>query len=830
MFRHYVTQALRSFWRFRVTAAVNLAGLTLALICFIATYLYLQSLLNSDMHFKNAPRIYALTQELWTSPAERMIPAFPQVAPPAAKYLRTDLPQLEAVARALRVGSWAAASEDRKANLYAVAADPDFLKIFDLPFVAGDAGSALSSEHSAIITEGGATRLFGTSRDVIGRHVLLQNRADVVITGVIGAIPRPTHMDDAPNSLRFEIMVPMDLLRVMQSNAGVGGVAQADAPAWGDDSYFTYVLLPKDGSMTPAQLQAALKAFPARHVPKDQMLTVFGAVPVSRIKLANLEAFIGSNGLSMTTSIFLLDALVLAIACLNYANLAVAIATTRAREIGMRKVLGATQLHLMRQYLIEAALLGITALVIVLVGTVLVVPAFNNALGTELSLASLLEPKLWGLVVLLLAAISLIGGAYPALVLSRVRPVESLRAATVRAGPKFVPTVLVGIQFAAASFLLVVTLLIANQNQVLKRAGVRADRDPVVAIYNDIRQLGVPFETLRSELLRDPHIKSVTGTGTPPWVSGGWHETVQRGAEAASAGQVTMLNRISYDFLSTVGIDVLAGRKLDREHGDEFQAMDLYVKPNILAPVLIDRSLARQLGWQNPNEAVGRDIYQSKPLGATAPARPLHVIGVVEDGYPRLVGPNAESNLYLLDPNAAALPLVRISRDDVPAALAHIDAVWEKLSPKAPLVREFTDDAFGRAYQDFAVISTVLGGLATFAFIIAVMGLFGMALHVTSRRRREIGIRKTLGASMRRVVLMLLRDFSTPVVIANIIAWPFAFFMGRLYLNLFTHRAALSAWPFVLSLAITLAIAWLTVSGQAVRAASVKPANVLHLD
>jgi putative ABC transport system permease protein len=186
--------------------------------------------------------------------------------------------------------------------------------------------------------------------------------------------------------------------------------------------------------------------------------------------------------------------------------------------------------------------------------------------------------------------------------------------------------------------------------------------------------------------------------------------------------------------------------------------------------------------------------------------------------------------MYFLIPEAATFPVVRIDRNNIAGALAHMDAVWNRLSPNAPLQRQFADDLFNTAYENATVFSRVLAGLSGFAFVIAMLGLFGMSIHVTSRRRREIGIRKTLGATAPRVVLMLLRDFSRPVVIANVIAWPLAFLAGQVYLELFVQRAPLSPVPFVISLLITLAVAWGAVSMQAVRAAGVKPARVLRAD
>ena len=820
MFQHYITNALRSFWRFRVTALVNLAGLTLALVCFIATYLFLDTLLrNGDMEFANADRTYALTEELWTTPTDRMIAAFPAASPGVARYLRADLPGLEAVARLIPLGPGGIASSDRSADAAVAAADPDFLKIFNLRVVDGDLQGALNANNNVIITEAVAQRLYGTSH-AAGRTLTYQNLTDLTVAAVIGSLPTGSHLgDDETSTVRFDMLIPM---LAFQTRANI----DPDNTQWGDDSYYTYVLLPKDGSVTLGTLRETLRTFGSRHIEPGRIMLVHDVVPLTHVRLALLDAFAGSRTLPLTASAFLLDALILAIACLNYANLSVAIATTRAREIGMRKVLGATQPHLIRQYLVEAGLIGAASLVVVLIGTVLVMPAITRSFGLEFSFSSLLRPGLWGLVVLLLAAISLVGGAYPALVLSRVRPVDSLRAGSVSAGPRFVPTVLVGLQFAAASFLLVVALLMATQNRQMQRNALRPDRDPVVTIDNNFVQLGVPFDTLRSELLRDPRIKSVSSASQRPWNSGGPHQNFRRIPDATAPTPLTMVNQVSYDFFDTVGIRIVAGREFDRERNDA----PFFPRTGATPSAIIDLSLLHQLGWERPEQAVDQIIYRVTPADPAARGEPIHVIGVAENGYPRLVGPNADSNMYVRSAFSINVPLVRVSRTDVPGALAYIDSVWKQLVPKVPLRRQFLDDLFNAAYQTYSTVGRVLTGLAAFAFLIAVMGLVGMAIHVTGRRRREIGIRKTLGATARGVVLMLLRDFSKPVLIANLIAWPFAFFAGKLYFNLFTQRATMTPWPFLVSLAITLGIAWLAVSAQALRAAAVKPANVLHSD
>jgi putative ABC transport system permease protein len=826
MLSHYVTQALRSFWRFRVTAFVNLLGLALAVVSFIAAYLYIDSLARADTHFPKASRIYAITQELLIGETQ-MVPMIPQVGPPAAAALRADFPGLEAVARGISLGPQGAVTEDRKADVQVAAVDPEFLRIFDFDFKAGDPVTALNAAHSAIVTERTAERLFGTTQ-VLGRRILLQTQVEVVITGVIAAVRQPSHMGDVPRSgLTFEMLVPMPLMKEWKSNGLFGVPVDPDSDSWGTDLFKTYVLFPANGSITPQELIAQLDAFGERRTrrPGVAFHSKFGAIPLSGIRMSYLEAVAGWNGIPLTTRIFLLASVILLIACANYANLSVAIATTRAKEIGVRKVLGASRLHLMRQYLVEAALLGLAAIVIVVVLSLLVIQPINRALDENLTVASLLKPQMWLMVTGLLAAISLMGGLYPALVLSRVRPVDALRAGAVRSGPRFVPTILVGAQFAAASFMLVVGLVMAHQNGLLKAQALQAGRDPVVYIAKDVNELKISFDSLRQELLRDPHVKSVSSVRAEPWQSGGQHITLVRSGDAGASRDDTIFNMIGDDFFDTVGLKVLAGRALDRVHGDELG--------NLFAPqpagrqwsLVIDRSLAAALGWQDPNDAVNQVVYA---VGGAQRQIEFRIVGVVADGYPRLVGPNTASNMYGLSRALAGLPLVRISKEDVPATVKHIDGVWQTLAPKSPMRREFMDALFNDAYQVFSTINLTLNALVVFAFFIAVMGLCGLAIHITHRRQREIGIRKTLGATVRGVVTMLLVEFAKPVLIANVIAWPFAWFVGHRYMEQFTQRGELTAWPFLLSLLITVGVAWASVGLQALRAATVKPANVLY--
>ena len=825
MLRHYIIQALRTFWRFRVTAGVNLLGLVLAVVCFIATYLYIDSLLRSDMHFPKAARTYVITQELRKSDGGKLIPAFPSTAPPVASYLRADFPGLEAVARAVNLRTQSAAVDERKADVFTVAIDPEFLQIFDFNFKSGEPAAALTFVRSAIITERTAERLFGKGQ-ALGRKILLQNQVEVTVTGVIAPVTEPSHMTEG-NALGFDILVPMHLLKQLRTSAGIGVPIDPDDQGWGNDILFTYVLFPADGSFTPQEFSAQLPAFAERRAnrPGSFLLSVFGAVPVSHLLLAVYEALYGGGAISIPTLIFALDALILAIACINYANLAVAIATTRAKELGVRKVLGATRQHLLRQCLVEAGLLGLTAVILVVVLAVLVIEPVNRLLQTHFTFAALLMPQLWLMVAGLIAAISVMGGIYPAVALALVRPVDALRAGKLQAGPRFVPTILVGVQFAAASFLLVVSLIMAHQNGMLKERALRPDRDQVVVVENNLNELGLSFDTLREELLRNPDILAVGSASRPPWQDGAAHVTLARGTAAGAARQDTILNPVGYHFFDAIGLKLLAGRLLDHEHADETDPFESQ-PPGKDPRMVIDRALAAELGWNDPNEAIDQVVYQQVDHGQLS----FRVVGVVESGYPRLTGPNTVSDSYTLSPSLAGVPLIRISREHVPQAVKSIDDTLDRLAPKIEIQRDFMDALFDGAYRDYSRINSTLNALSAFAFLIAIMGLCGLAVHVTNRRQREIGIRKTLGATVHSVVTMLLIDFARPVLIANLVAWPFAWYIGHQYIERFTQQGEITAWPFLASLLITVGVAWASVAVQALRAATVKPANVLYAE
>jgi putative ABC transport system permease protein len=745
--------------------------------------------------------------------------------------LKADLPELEVVARA--TGGPLAAPQgflltagDRTVSAYATFVDPEFLSIFDLPFVSGDRRDALRQPDSAVLTTRTADRIFGR-QSVVGERLRIGGR-DVTIRGVIGPIPPPSHLADSLTSLmRSDVFVSMNVGEYFFEKR-TGGFSNVDPRAenWNLVSHITYAMLPRNSSLTAEALNRRLAMFGDRRVPKDADKVRFTATPVSRVLIFFTNIILGS-----TTAMLLgLGGLVLAVSCVNYANLATAQGTSRAKEVGIRKILGARRGQVIRQYLFESGLHTSMALAIGLGAIGLVLPMVRAAAGIELVPVLMGNAGFWLFLFGIVVVVSIVAGAYPALALSRLRPIQALGAGRATFGRGFASSLLVCIQFAVASFLLIVVIVMYSQNRELRRAAFSRAGDPIVVISNNIKETRTSIEALQAEFSRSPLIKSVSASSFLPWRLAMSPTGVTRSLDAAATSTGMGDNVVGHNFFSTFEMQVAAGRVFDQQHADDRLPVGDDSNRARVYNAVVDRAAIARLGWADPQAAIGQTVYVPW-WNADRPPDQVRIIGVVENRPLALLGPaGLQANLYRLNPDAANYPVIRISGSDIPGALAVIDSAWKKLEPAVPLNRRFSDELFEQSYRLFDAINKVFAGLAVFAFAISVMGLFGMAIHVTNGRTHEIGIRKTLGARVGQVVSLLLWDFSKPVAIANLLAWPIGLLAVQMYLRLFVQRLPLTAWPFLVSLLATVLIAWFAVGVHTLRAARRKPASVLRYE
>jgi putative ABC transport system permease protein len=513
--------------------------------------------------------------------------------------------------------------------------------------------------------------------------------------------------------------------------------------------------------------------------------------------------------------------LVLGVACVNYASLATARAAGRAHEVGVRKAIGAGATDVLTQHLLQAGVLTSAALALAVLFVRALSPLVERSFGIDLSLALSAEPRFLAFAGAVAVAVTVLAGAYPAFVLSRIRPIFALREYRLRVGHKRLLSGLVGIQFAAASFLSIAVAVIYLQNHELERTALAIATDPLVVIENRREHTELSHETLRDELLRLPQVSAVAATFDRPFRSRPL--ILASSADEGAPQRMVQQYWVSHDFASVAGLDLLAGRFFDRQPADA--ARDGGDGRNMV----IDRDLAEFLGFAAPADAIGETIYVPQDVttvgGGTA--MPWQVIGVVENKPLEFLAGMHRGTAYTLGVELS-YTIARVSRDDVAGALGEIDALWERLVPGIAVSRRFADEIVEEDYATFVQIADAMTALCAFALLIATIGLFAMVQVVVARRSREIAVRKVLGARTPLVVIMLLKGFALLVLTACLAAWPVAFVAMRNYLDRFANPIDMNGTLFVACFLGLLVVASLTVGAPILNAARARPSEALR--
>jgi putative ABC transport system permease protein len=811
---HYLLIAWRSFARAPFHTAISVAGLALGLACFVGANSFASYVESADRQHPNAERIYVMFQRTAIGSMGLSLPFMPDTSMLLAERLDAEFPQLVEVGRSrdLANASVTVGSNVSFRNLWIV--DAGFMRIFDLPLVAGNVGTTASSQ--LLVTRETALALFGRT-DVVGESVTISQVGDVEIAGVLATLPDPSHLKDTPfnDGLEGFVVTPRHHPRWEM---------EVDDPWRWLGGSTTYVLLPPDGTLDARSINARMPDFVARNVRSsiDGVQVDYELRHVSTLVGNNLdEALWGAFGLSVVDLLTLLGALVLGVACFNFVTLATTRAAARAQEVGLRKAVGALRRHVVAQHLAETMLIAGVATVLALGLLEVVVAAVARTFALALAPPSAADFGFWLDLLVIVVCVGVASGAYPALVSSRATPAHALRKAALFGGSTAFRAVALACQFAAASFLITAVVVVAEQNAALRRAGVGVGTDPLVVIPVSLRQANIDPDQFRARLLESPHVKEVTGTSMAPWENLFGGTGFSRTPADSASFVITQQEHVSYGYFETLETPVLAGRSFSRD-------LDRALRTPTDVPtntIVIDRRAAEQFGWKHPAEAVGQSLYT---FSLPAPVQKT-IVGVVEHMPTRIVGGQFSSAfIYSLDNDGISLPIIRISAANVTAALAHIDAVWKSMAPTVPLKREFADERFARAYALFGHVIRAFTTLAGIAIAISALGLFAMAAYVLERRRREIGIRKTQGATAPALFCTLIEQFLRPVLFANVIAIPIAFMAARTYLGLFVTPVALTSNPFVSSLLVTLLVATVVVAHQVLRAVRVSPAALLR--
>lgn len=797
MLKNYLTIAFRTLRRHPGYAFINVAGLAVGIACCLLIVLYIQDELTYDRFHEKGDRIYRLVNSNQEDGQPTNANGSYNVGPAIAK----DFPEVEQAVRFVKMG-WGekrvvAHGENRFYEARFYFADPNVFDVFTFPFRAGDARTALTAPNTLVLTEETAQKYFGTA-DVMGQAIQADffntgTFIDYQITGVLENLPANSH-------IKFDFLI---------SFASLPGPPQG----WGWDPAFTYVLL----NGNPAHVESRLDPFLVQYMGEDPWYSI-SLQPLYDIRLrSHLRAELEPNGDIAYVWLFAAIALlILLVACINFMNLATARSAQRAREVGVRKALGAERRQLIQQFLGEALLLSLLAVVLALVLLPVLLPAFNAIADKSMHLDALNRGSLWAALVGLMLVIGLLAGSYPALFLSRFRPVEVLKG---KGGTNARHTItlrkgLVVFQFATCVLLFICTAVVYNQMDYIRNTNLGFDRDQVVVLplNNEVRQR---YPALREALLQESGILEMAMSEQVPARAGNGSSYRIEGINDFDWMQSTRLF-VSHRFLDTYGIELAAGRTFSEAYATDADE-----------GFIINESLALGLGFETAEAALGKAIEQ-RFSGTTYSG---HIIGVAKDVQLfSMRDPRGDMLFKVQPPDMLNFLSIRLNPAALDRTLAHLESTWRTFAPSYPLDYYFLDDDFAQLHQADTRLGQLFGYFALLAILVACLGLFGLAAFTTEQRTKEIGIRKVLGASVASIVGLLSKDYLKLVGVAFVVAAPLAYFGMQSWLDGFVYRTNVSWWVFVTAGLATVLLAWLTVSYQSVKAATANPIASLRYE
>ncbi len=825
MLTHYFTATFRGYAKTPLTTAIAIVVLAIGFAAFVAAYAVIEFWSRADRHLVRSDSVFVATTQLLERDAPNPPNGVPRSTYWLAQYLKADFPQIERIARVNSLSRTLAVSDgrDRAVRLRGYAADADFLEIFALPFVEGDAHAALAVPGSVVLTETAARTLFGRA-SALGQRVVLGGNLEGTVTGVVAPLPEPTHLGRSASApLQFDLLASRDVYEsVFGNDAGVDIAATPENWLW--VTTHTYVMLREGGRV--ADLERELPEFLMRHMPPEQAQVVgyvLGLIPVGDMLAfsASGTEFVRATGFSAAQILLAIGALVLVAACLNYAHLAVARSLARAREVGIRKALGASRRQVAQQHLVETALATSAALVAGVGAVALAAPLVERATGVDFRWALFADARPLAILVAVATVVSLCVAAYPALLLARTVPDPALRERAVNGGRRSLAQWLVAGQFFVAAFLVMVMTVTYLQNRALRLDGVGTDSDALLVVENLPQLTGISQAAFSAELLRLPQVRAESLMQFPPWTEPNYI-TLNLSPGRTVDEQGGMFRPVGYEFFETFGIALLAGRGFSPSAADDQRQFLFDATPtdaSRAAVMIVDSVYARALGFASPEAALNQLVYAGGEV-------PFEIVGVVEHRPLSVTGNGYVATAYVLN---VALPLhvVRIAGSQVEDGVAAIDAVLRARAPAAPISRRFVDDHFREQYEPYARVSQIFALLSGAALLIALLGLVAMTVQATHRRLREVGVRKVLGATPNGIARLLIRSFVQPILIGGLLAWPVAQLATTRYLNAFVDPIEQSPLIYLGALSLALVVGLSAIAAETLRAARKRPADIL---
>jgi putative ABC transport system permease protein len=829
MLRNYIAVAIRNLINNKLYSAINIGGLAIGLAACLLILLFVRDELSYDRWLPNADRIGVVESSFVVPGREKL--AFAGAPGPIKKPLEEDFSSdIEKVVRVYQPELPVRAG-DRQLLAEMDFVDPGFFQVFDLPMVAGQREQALANNSSILLSETTARKYFG-AEPAIGKTITVSNKMVFTVVGVFKDFPKNS-------SISFDSVALFDLERYKDQ--------PYVAEHWTSVNVSAYVLFRSPEAMK--RVAADMPAFIDRHVvfeipgitEKPSTFISFEFMPVADIHLyATKPNYKNAGNLTTVLAFSGIALLILVIACINFVNLATARAMKRAREVAMRKVVGATRGQLIRQHLGEAILTALVALLVAVALVELSLAPFNAFLDKELALDLAGDPALLAMMLGLIVAVGAVGGLYPAIYLSRFRPAEILKAnqsSATGGGASLLRSGLVVFQFAISIALIVCTATIYGQTVYARTfdLGYSHERKLVLSGLGDMPSQETAA-TLKREVTALPGVRGVAlSSDAPPLENNNNTMLYPHNTPGDERYLVETLN-VDVDFFTVYGVKALAGRVFSADHPGDYAPDDKVKRDHPTEQsIVINQAFAAKLGAKRPEDVIGKVMYDAAPEGEVMTR--TTIVGVVPDLYLRSVRIAVTPLIYYVSKPETGFNRLTVAIEPGRTAETRraVEEVWNRLAPAVPIRAGFVDQGLTALYDADEQRGHIFAGFAAFAVLIACLGLFALAAFSAERRTKEIGMRKVLGASVLDIVRLLVWQFSRPVLVANLIAWPVSFYLMRKWLNGFRYAIDLADPRFLLGIfggaaLLALAIAWLTIAGHAYRVARANPGRALRVE
>jgi len=805
MLKNYFKIAMRNMFRNKLYSLINLTGLAIGLAACLMIWLWVQDEMNYDRFHTNADRIYRIERNVDFRDIHTQTPSTSGAFGPA---LVDDYPEIE---NYVRVHRNELSIKDHR-NIFhkhqIIVADNSIFEIFDFHLESGDPKTALTQPKSMVLTRDNALKYLGTA-DAVGKSLAVDWRgtlADFQITGILEEVPPNSHV-------QFDVL------------ASISSYPPEELNYWHNNFLYTYVLL-REGT-SPEEAEKKFPGFLTKYMgadiakllgPETDVNDVFQLklYPLLDIHLYPAREFeIEPQG--RISSVYLFSAiafLILIIACINFMNLSTARASKRAREVGIRKTVGAHRRQLRGQFLGESVLMAFMALILAVLLISLFIPVFNSISGKFLSLRILFQVSNWMILIGIVLAAGLLAGLYPAFFLTRYDPARVLKGgAQSGTGKSIFRSSMAVIQFGISITLIIGTLIIFKQMDYIQKKSLGFDKENVIILSAESNTIRQNIEAFRNTLTQDPRVKSVAVSSNVPG-SGLFTDTAYKRPDSDDVFPLIFMYT-DYEFVDTYGFEVTHGRAFSKEFGTDIDGA-----------IMLNEAAAREIGYM-PEEAVGKKLLRFISLNEFTE---FTIVGVVKDFHFKSLHRIIDPILLALDPQNFNTISVRVMPGDIWGTIGFIQQKWGEIFPGEQFEYNFLDSRIDLLYRSESRMRSIFLIFSILSIFVACLGLFGLATFTAEERTKEIGVRKVLGASAANILLLLSKEFSKWVLIANLIAWPVAYYMMNRWLQNFAYQTTIGLWPFLLSALLALIIALITVSYQSVRAALADPVDCLRYE